>query len=125
MTEKQLFHYLKKHHYCDLKKSSDEMSRWDCYSYIWNELIELKCRNTHYDKLIIEKKKFDALIKRAGEGKAIYICSTPKGIFKFTLNDLIIKFYKRQMPTTTHFENRDKVFKLVGYLHTQHAKQLK
>jgi len=125
MTEKQLFHYLKKHHYCDLKKSSDEMSRWDCYSYIWGELIELKCRQKHYDKLLIEKNKFDALIKRARKAKAIYICSTPKGIYKFTLNDLSVKFYRREMPSTTHFENQEKIFKLVGYLHIKHAKQLK
>ena len=52
--------------------------------------IELKCRNKHYDDLIIEKDKYDALIRRAKqyETTPFYINSTPQGIYVFNLSKI-------------------------------------
>ena len=82
-------------------------------------VIELKCRRTHYDQLLIEKKKFDALIARADElgYLAVYVNSTPLGIYLWNLyNDNAIDWQQEQMPATTDFQNGNKVNKIVGFL---------
>ena len=87
MKEKELFEYLIKCCYPDLVKAKKQMSRWDCYSPDKSHRIELKCRGKHYDSLLIEKKKFDALILKCKENLDIplYINYTPKGVYKFNL----------------------------------------
>ena len=60
MIESDLFNYLKQHVYPDLVMSLNPISRWDCYSPLKQHRIELKCRKTHYDELVIEKSKFAA-----------------------------------------------------------------
>lgn len=82
--------------------------------------IELKCRNKHYDELLIEKDKYDALLKRSEEfgTTPIYINSTPDGIFVFNLGKLPEPKWedKGGMPTTSHFSDRRKIVKTVGFL---------
>ena len=62
MIEQELFDYLKLNVYPDLVMSTSPISRWDCYSATKQHRIELKCRKTHYDELVIEKSKFTALL---------------------------------------------------------------
>lgn len=103
----------------DLEQSQDQYSRHDCYSERWNMDIELKCRRTHYDDLLIEKDKYDALIERAEKNgrKPFYINSTPEGIYAFNLQELdIVWEMKGGLPKTTDFPNRSKVVKEVGFL---------
>ena len=61
-NEQDLFDYLKFNCYPDLVMSKKQMSRWDCYSPKYKYRIELKCRKTHYDSLMLEKTKYDAMI---------------------------------------------------------------
>ena len=88
--ERELFNLIKERIADDLKVSEHNMSKYDCYSLAHNSDIELKCRNLHYDDLLIEKAKYDALIERAAMFGTlpVYINSTPNGVWSFRLSEL-------------------------------------
>ena len=85
IKEQQLFDALKDSFMPDLEKSDNPMARYDCYSLAHNIDIELKCRRKHYDDLLIEKKKYDALLLRGSNfgTDPVYINSTPSGVWVF------------------------------------------
>lgn len=125
--EADLFEYLQLNIYPDLVKSKNQMSRWDCYSPGTRHRIELKCRKLHYDTLLLEKKKYDAMIEECIKhlDVPIYINSTPKGIFSFNLLEINPIFeinYKN--PATTQFSNTNKIAKEVTYLSTNQSIKL-
>lgn len=125
--EKDLFAYLKTHHSPELGKIDETYSRWDCISK--DEIIELKCRRVHYPTMLIEKKKYDALQLEASRHKnykAVYINSTPKGIYKWVLDSTlpIEWLVEHKHPATTAFGNRSIVAKEVGYLDVTKASTL-
>ncbi len=117
--EADLFAWLTDYKYLDLVKSKNQMSRWDCYSPTFKHRIELKCRKVHYETLLLEKKKYDAMMLESNKhlDTPIYINSTPNGIWMFNL-----LFIKRVWevnylnPATTQFLNRSRVPKEVTYL---------
>ena len=116
--EEDLFNALKDSIMPDLEQSEGFMSHYDCYSIKHNMDIELKCRRTHYDELLIEKMKFDALILRSEKYGTIpvYINSTPDGVWAFKLLELPEPIWsQRLMPQTTDFAKREKIEKEVGY----------
>lgn len=118
-TEAELFNYLKSHYIPDLVFSRNQMSRWDCYSPDKKYRIELKCRRKHYDSMLIEKKKYDALKQEANKHKdrPIYICSTPKGVWAFDLNNFKdIEWLKKSMPEKTDFKGNKWIKKEIAYL---------
>lgn len=126
-NERELFNYLKETHISDLETCRDEFSFYDCYSVDTNSDIELKCRKTHYDELLIEKSKYDNLLARALEFRTIplYINSTPFGVYVFNLTELPVPMWEeRRMPKTTEFSNREKIVKVVGYLNIRDSKPL-
>ena len=116
--EKDLFAYLLKNTYFDLVKAKKQMSRWDCYSPDYKHRIELKCRGKHYDTLLIEKKKYDAMIKKCNDNLDIpmYINSTPKGIYRFNLFLIDLKWEIQYHNKTTTFGNRKKVPKEIAMI---------
>ena len=120
MKELDLFNILKLCFMNDLEKSESQYSRFDCFSPKWKMDIELKCRRTHYDELLIEKDKYDALIARAEKfgTRPFYINSTPQGIYAFNLEELKdIKWeMKGGLPKTTDFSDNRRVVKEVGFL---------
>ena len=127
MNEEQLFSMLRDEYYPDLSMVSNEYSNFDCVSEREDLYIELKCRHTHYDDLLIEKYKYDAVIEQANmSGKTpMYICSTPEGIWEFNLDTLKIKWEdKDNLPKTTEFEDTEKVVKTVGFLPVSKGKKL-
>ena len=69
--EKDLFEWLSNNHYKTLVNSKNPISRWDCYDIETQSRIELKCRRKHYSTLILEKKKFDALILESNKAKMV------------------------------------------------------
>ena len=85
MNEAELFDLLKLRLINDLEYSEGRMSKYDCYSIAFNADIELKCRKTHYDELVIERIKWDALIERANNFSTIpvYINYTPCRVMVF------------------------------------------
>lgn len=126
MKEKELFEYLIDCCYPDLVKANKQMSRWDCYSPKDRHRIELKCRGKHYDTLLIEKKKFDAMIIKCKDNLDIplYINSTPKGIFKFNLYIVNPIWEIQYHNKTTEFTNNNKVAKEVAMLKVTDAEIL-
>jgi len=128
MNELQLFTYLKSRYIPDLLMNPDPVARFDCESEQLGVYIELKSRLTHYDELIIERDKYHAVTQKAwGAGKvALYICSTPKGIWSFNLNALTMPawFYFDGLPATTEFANTDTITKVVGFLHIGIGKRI-
>ena len=122
--EDDLFDFLKRSRYPDLVKAKTQMSRWDCYSPNARHRIELKCRKKHYDTLLIEKKKFDAITKVCEDNLdiPIYICSTPSGVFLFNLLRVLPDWeINRRNPATTEFANGARVEKEVAYLSVKEA----
>jgi hypothetical protein len=126
MTEQQLFQFLKENYLPDLKMSEEPMSHWDCYSAKYSYDIELKCRRSHYEDLLIEKMKYDNLLERSKRFGTIpvYINSTPIGIYVFKLNEVDISWETKKMPATTDFTRKEKVDKVVGFLSLTQAKIL-
>ena len=127
MKEEELFNHLKESLYPDLVKSPGIFDTYDCTSEKAAHYIELKCRQTHYETLLIEEIKYRKLITQAAERDLIpfYINSTPLGIYSFDLMDIPEPiWYTHTMPVSTEFENKDKVYKLVGYLDIEEAVKL-
>ena len=117
--EQELFDFLKEYFVEDLEKSDDEMSRHDWLKTAYEMDIELKCRRKHYDGLIIEKKKYDALMKRAKENstRPVYINSTPEGVWAFYLLKYgDVEWEMKDLPRHTDFNGRNNISKEIGYL---------
>tara|TARA_R110001583_G_scaffold23353_4_gene86403 strand:+ start:16835 stop:17242 length:408 start_codon:yes stop_codon:yes gene_type:complete len=116
--ETELFKAIKINIVLDLEESQDTFAHYDCYSTLHNIDIELKCRRSHYDDLLIERKKFKALIDRSKKfgTHPVYINSTPKGVWSFRLLDLKEPQWEgRTMPKDTDFNSIDLIVKEVGY----------
>lgn len=126
MSELELFNFLRERHLPDLERSADPFARFDCSSQSARLHIELKCRRSHYDTLLIEKQKFDNLIARSVQLQfsPCYINSTPQGIFAFNLFASNIEWQTEQMPATTDFQNSATIEKVVGFLPISQAIQL-
>ena len=127
MQESDLFELLKKGFIPDLKKSEDQFSRWDCVSDNYQYRIELKCRKTHYDKLMLERDKYFSLILSYIETgyKPLYINSTPKGVYVFDLSDLNPEWTTdTRMPKTTDFDNNNRIEKTYTLLEIKNAKKI-
>ena len=119
MIEEELFNLLKQRVFPDLEKIDDTFSNADCFTSEYRFYIELKCRKTHYDELLIEYYKFRHLIHQARDKdmKPFYINSTPEGVWSFDLSKTSVRWEEKEnLPTTTDFDNKEKVTKLVGFL---------
>lgn len=125
-NEADLFKYLKDNYYPDLVKSTNPLSRWDCYSATANHRIELKCRTSHYDDLMIEEKKFKAMLNHCDGTFEIpmYINSTPKGIYRFNLKQFRPRWQVKLLRKTTHFSESQKINKRVAFLKINRAEKL-
>jgi hypothetical protein len=89
--------------------------------------IELKCRRTHYDRLLIEKKKWDYLadIRARTGAKTLYINATPKGIYQFDLGALLEpEWVLKSLPITTDFSNKAHSERLCGFFDIRLAELL-
>ena len=116
-SEKQLYHFLKQNFIIDLEKTTLTTSRYDCFSTQYNLDIELKCRRTHYDDLIIEKGKYDALMKRSVDFGTIpvYVNSTPKCVWAFYIAEFNMHRQVKSLPITTDFGKRFHIPKDISY----------
>ena len=109
----------------DLKMSKDKYSRVDCYND--QCIVELKYRTddygpSNYDTTIIEKEKYENLKTYCHGRTAIYAVQAEKKIYLFDLNKLHKEHHEYRWEnrggfnTTTHFSNRAKKSKYVGYI---------
>lgn len=120
MTEKELFQLVKKL-IPDLKETST-FSHKDGYSDDLKLSVELKCRRRHYDYLLIERSKYEALLRNK---RMRYINSTPEGIFSFNLNKIEEpNWWIEELPATTDFNRSQRINKEVGYLYIKDAKNI-
>jgi len=122
-NEDELFDSLKRNLINDLVKK-DQFSRTDCESIKYNCTIELKCRRTHYNELIIEKEKYDA-IKNSPTKNKRYINSTPEGVFSFNIDKINEpEWFDKSLPHTTDFKDNKWILKRVGFLPINEAKNI-
>lgn len=124
MKEQELFDYLKDNLYPDLEKSEGTFDTFDCTSKEFEMYVELKSRLTHYPTLLLERKKYNALIQHAENLSytAWYINNTPEGIFGFNLSHMTEPTWETKwLPKTTEFGDRGKVDKEVAFLDTTAA----
>ena len=120
MTEKELFQLVKKL-IPDLKGTSTFSYR-DGYSDDLKLSVELKCRRRHYDNLLIERSKYESLLRNK---RMRYINSTPQGVFSFNLKKIEEPtWWIEEMPATTDFNRYQIVNKEVGYLSIKDAKNI-
>lgn len=111
----------------DIKKTSDQFDSTDVISEQWDLVAELKVRKTHYNDILIEKIKYDALMNSPKKNKR-YIVSTPNGVFSFNIEK--VKFNESDwvlhlLPASTEFNNKEKIYKYVNYINFNQAKKLK
>ncbi len=125
MTEQSLFDYIKNTYLEDLQKSEQTYEYIDATSHGYRLTIELKCRNTHYDELILEKDKYESLMDRAQDlgFTPFYINSTPKGIYAFNLRKITVTWTTKRLPSSTFNKGLD-VDKKVALLHIDKAVKL-
>ena len=123
MNEQELFETIKHYLVPDLEMSSNQFSKWDATTEKFRYFIEFKSRATHYDDLLLEKKKYTALVAKAtATGYVpVYINSTPEGIFIFRLDLITPRWEERDMPVSTQFGNRQKIKKTVAFLKCSEA----
>ena len=125
MTEQGLFDYIKETYLEDLQKSEHTYEYIDATSYGYRLSIELKCRHTHYDELILEKDKYESLMQQANElgFTPFYINSTPKGIYAFNLRIIKVTWTTKRLPSST-VDNGPAIDKEVALLHIDKAVKL-
>ena len=101
--------------------SSFEYERFDAH----NEkcVVEVKYRNTWYDKLMIEfdKYSYNSWYAHITDKKFFYVVAHKNKIIVFNITDLNKNKYDygweyRIMPRQTEFGLNDKIVKFVGYL---------
>jgi hypothetical protein len=125
MTEQGLFDYIKETYLEDLQKSEHTYEYIDATSYGYRLSIELKCRHTHYDELILEKDKYESLMQQANAlgFTPFYINSTPEGIYAFNLRKITVTWKTKRLPSST-VDNGPVVDKEVALLHIDKAVKL-
>tara|TARA_S200002703_G_scaffold157782_1_gene166555 strand:- start:1479 stop:1859 length:381 start_codon:yes stop_codon:yes gene_type:complete len=126
LVEQQLFEYLRKGYYPDLVKAKSQMSRWDCYSPNTYHRIELKCRKKHFDTLLIERKKYDAMVLKCQDNLdiPIYINSTPEGVYRWNLYNVEPEWFTKKIRATTEFANNNLIDKEIALLEVIDAEVL-
>ena len=89
----------------DLKWSGEGFSRYDAVGKTpkgFDCVIEMKFRNKHYDTKMLEKDKYDSLMRLDKEIIKIFYVFDPKGNFLYYLNTLKLpKPVKKYCPDTT------------------------
>lgn len=125
MNEAALFDYIKSTYLEDLQKSTDEYEYVDATSTGYRLTLELKCRSSHYDELILEKDKYESLINRANAlgFTPFYINSTPQGIYAFNLRKIAVTWTTKRLPAST-FDKGPEINKEIALLHIDKAVKL-
>ncbi len=125
LTEQELFNYIKERYLEDLVKSDHTYEYLDATSHGYRLSIELKCRHTHYDELILEKDKYESLLQQANAlgFTPFYINSTPQGIYAFNLRKIKVTWTTKRLPAST-FNKGPEIDKEIALLHIDEAVKL-
>ena len=121
LNEHMLFNLIKSNMVKDLEKT-DEFNTKDAFSKILNMIFEFKCRSVHYDTLMIDKEKYDSLMKYP---KVRFIVSTPKGIYSFNIKKLDLVFEEKLLRSSTMYHREIEVVKKkVAFMPINFAKDI-
>jgi hypothetical protein len=121
LREEELFQQIKDNLIPDLVSIS-EYSFNDSYSPFLDLYIELKCRRTHYDNILVERLKWDSLRKLSN---VRYINSTPKGVYSFDIGLIEEPEWKDwRLPNTTEFQDNSTIVKRIGLLPISSARDI-
>jgi hypothetical protein len=127
INELTLHKWLRAHYYPDLRLNGSQYSSYDAWSYEFCIQVELKVRNTHYDELILEKLKYDALIRLANMNnlRPVYICATPLGVWEYNLRTIPLNWViMDNLPQTTYWDANAPIAKTVALLPVSEARRL-
>lgn len=84
-------------------------------------IIEMKFRNKYYENKMLEKYKYDMMMREPKDVVKLYFVNDPKANYLFWLNDLVLgEPIELQCPTTTLWE-QDKRPKRVYLLEESQA----
>ena len=115
----------------NLEKPIAKYLQFDAYDK--NYIVEIKARRKYYETHIIEFSKFafNLYFSKLHNRKFIYAVSINSDLYIFNITKLEQNNYDfnwewREQPSTTDFENNDKISKFVGYLHLKdNSKKIK
>jgi hypothetical protein len=123
MTEALLIERLKQTVLPDAVKH-EEFDTYDIYSKQYNMYAELKCLTKHHSTIMIEKIKYDELIKLPN---ARYIVATPNGCWSWRIDKLKNinwkEMYFENVSTMYHRETQNG-YKTVAFLPLAKAKKI-
>lgn len=125
MNESELMHKIQLHLITDITptNTTNKYEYYDCYSATYDCKIELKCRYTEYNDYMIEKSKYDKLIKSK---RCRYINSVKdEKVYSWNLKKIPTPDWKMMwLPSTTEFDNNELKLKEVGFLPLEQAKDI-
>ena len=133
MNEQDVIDILNNSGIHNFEPMDEKFSRYDAFDPEMGVMLEIKCRNKHYDDTLIEKMKYDWNKQYAKDNSLdfIYAVSMPgkKGdtIYLFDPigmedeDDYDFKWHKRKLPANTEFSGSEWIDKEVGYLHIDDA----
>ena len=105
-------------------EDSEEMSHYDMESI--RSIIEIKVRKSYYDKWMIEKYKYDKLMKLCGDKGCFYVVAYDHKLYWYDLKDIDItelEFSVMDCPKTTDFKN-NKIVKKENYILPNNKKNI-
>lgn len=133
MTEGDLIKLLNTAEEYSFVPMDDKFSRYDAFDTENGVMLEIKCRNKHYDDTLIEKLKYDWNKKYAEENNLEFlyaVCMPTKEGHRIYLFDPInmekedeydFKWHTKKLPANTEFRGSNWIDKEVGYLHVDDA----
>ena len=105
-------------------EDTDEMCHYDMESI--RSIIEIKVRKSYYDKWMIEKYKYDKLMKLCGDKDCYYVVAYDHKLYWYDLKDIDISELELAVmdcPKTTDFKN-NKIVKKENYILPNHKKNI-
>ena len=115
----------------NLEKPIAKYLQFDAYDE--NYIVEIKARRKYYETQIIEFSKFafNLYFSKLVNRKFIYAVLINSDVYIFNITKLEQNNYDfnweyRKQPSTTDFENKNKILKFVGYLYLKdNSKKIK
>jgi len=131
MNEQKVIELLNKAEY-NFEKMDDKFSRYDAFDPEMGVMLEIKCRNKHYDDTLLEKMKYDWNVEFAEENDYVFLYAvsmpTEEGDTLYLFDPKIMddegydfKWHTKKLPAKTEFGRSDWIDKEVGYLHIKDA----
>jgi hypothetical protein len=132
MNEAKVIDLLNKAQY-NFEKMDDKFSRYDAFDPELGIMLEIKCRNRHYDDTLLEKMKYDwnkqyaidngfefiyAVAMPNKEGETLYLFAP---LTMEEDDDYDFKWHTKKLPAKTEFGGSEWIDKEVGYLHIDDA----